>query len=46
MMDQVSTVVRPRRREYNMEFKASVLEKCRQAGALIAGVAVAQGINH
>ncbi len=45
MMDRVSTVVRPRRREYSMEFKALVLEQCRQSGASIAGVALAQGIN-
>ena len=45
MMDRVSTVIRPRRREYSMEFKASVLEQCRQSGASIAGVALAQGIN-
>lgn len=45
MMDRVSTVVRPRRREYSMDFKASVLEQCRQTGASIAGVALAQGIN-
>lgn len=45
MMDRVSTVVRPRRREYSLEFKASVLEQCRQSGASIAGVALAQGIN-
>jgi transposase-like protein len=45
MMDRVSTVVRPRRREYSVEFKASVLEQCRQSGASIAGVALAQGIN-
>ena len=45
MMNRVSTVVRPRRREYSMEFKASVLGQCRQSGASIAGVALAQGIN-
>ena len=45
MMDRVSTVVRPRRREYSMNFKAAVLEQCRQTGASIAGVALAQGIN-
>lgn len=44
-MERVSTVMRPRRREYSAEFKASVLEQCRQAGASIAGVALAQGIN-
>ena len=45
MMDRVSTVARPRRREYSMEFKALVLEQCRHTGASIAGVALAQGIN-
>ena len=44
-MNQLSTVERPRRREYSAEFKASVLEQCRQTGASIAGVALAQGIN-
>jgi transposase len=45
MMDRVSTVVRPRRREYSVEFKTSVLEQCRQSGVSIAGVALAQRIN-
>ena len=44
-MDQVSTVQRPKRREYSMEFKASVLEQCRQPGASLAGVALGLGIN-
>jgi transposase len=44
-MDQVSTVERPKRREYSVEFKASVLEQCRQPGASLAGVALSHGIN-
>lgn len=40
-MERVSIVVRPRRRDYSVEFKASVLEQCRQAGASIAAVALA-----
>lgn len=44
-MDQVSTVQRPRRREYSVEFKASVLEQCRQPGASLSGVALGHGIN-
>ncbi len=44
-MDQVSTVQRPRRREYSVEFKASVLEQCRQPGASLAGIALCHGIN-
>ena len=44
-MDQVSTVQRPRRREYSQEFKASVLEQCRQPGASLAGIALSHGIN-
>ena len=45
MMNQISTVVRPRRREYSAEFKTSVLEQCRQPGASLAGVALGHGIN-
>ncbi|SFC66198.1 Transposase [Polaromonas sp. OV174] len=45
MMDQVSTVTRPRRREYSAEFKASVLDQCRQPGASVAGIALGYGIN-
>lgn len=44
-MNQVSTVERPRRREYSVEFKASVLEQCRQPGASLAGIALSHGIN-
>jgi transposase len=44
-MDQVSTVERPKRREYSVEFKASVLEQCRKPGASLAGVALSHGIN-
>jgi len=44
-MDQVSTVQRPKRREYSPEFKASVLEQCGQPGASLAGVALGHGIN-
>ena len=44
-MDQVSTAKRPRRREYSVEFKASVLKQCRQPGASLAGVALGHGIN-
>ena len=44
-MNQVSTVERPRRREYSVEFKASVLEQCRQPGASLAGIALGHGIN-
>lgn len=44
-MDKVSTVERPKRREYSVEFKASVLEQCRHPGASLAGVALSLGIN-
>jgi len=44
-MNQISTVERPRRREYSAEFKASVLEQSRRPGASLAGVALAHGIN-
>lgn len=44
-MNQLLRVERPRRREYNAEFKASVLELCRQPGASLAGVALRHGIN-
>ncbi|WP_342616765.1 transposase [Rhodoferax sp. GW822-FHT02A01] len=44
-MDQVSTVQRLKRREYSVEFKASVLEQCRQPGASLAGIALGHGIN-
>ena len=44
-MNQVPTVARPRRREYSVEFKASVLEQCRQPGASLAGIALGRGIN-
>ncbi|MBP0625418.1 IS66-like element accessory protein TnpA [Cupriavidus consociatus] len=44
-MDKVSTVERPRRREYSAEFKAMVLEQVRQAGASVAGVALSHGLN-
>ncbi|NJA89373.1 transposase [Rhodocyclus tenuis] len=44
-MNQVSTVQRPRRREYSVEFKASVLEQCRQPGGSLAGIALGHGIN-
>ncbi len=44
-MKQLSTVERPRRREYSLEFKASVLEQCRRSGASLAGVALGHGIN-
>jgi transposase-like protein len=44
-MDQVSTVERPRRREYSAEFKAAVLEQCNQSGASRAAVAMGHGIN-
>ena len=44
-MKQLSTVERPRRREYSVEFKASVLEQCRRSGASLAGVALGHGIN-
>jgi transposase len=44
-MNKVSTVERPRRREYSAEFKASVLEQCGQPGASLAGVALSHGIN-
>lgn len=44
-MDKVSTAERSRRREYSVEFKASVLEQCRQPGASLAGVALSHGIN-
>lgn len=44
-MNQLLTVERPRRREYSAQFKASVLEQCRQPGASLAGVALRHGIN-
>jgi transposase-like protein len=44
-MDQLSTVQRPRWREYSVEFKASVLEQCCQLGASLAGIALGHGIN-
>ena len=44
-MNQMSTVERPRRREYSAEFKTSVLEQSRRPGASLAGVALAHGIN-
>ena len=44
-MNQLSTVERPRRREYSAQFKTSVLEQCRQPGASIAGVAQGHCIN-
>ena len=44
-MNQLSTVERPRRREYSAEFKTSVLEQSRRPGASLAGVALAHGIN-
>lgn len=44
-MNQLSTIERPRRREYSAEFKTSVLEQSRRPGASLAGVALAHGIN-
>lgn len=44
-MNQMSTVERPRRREYSAEFKTSVLGQSRRPGASLAGVALAHGIN-
>jgi transposase len=44
-MNQLLTLERPRRREYSAQFKASVLEQCRQPGASLAGVALRHGIN-
>jgi transposase-like protein len=44
-MDRMSIEARPRRREYNAQFKASVLEQCRQAGNSVAGVALGHGLN-
>ena len=44
-MNQLLIVERPRRREYSAEFKASVLEQCRQPGASLAGVALRHGMN-
>lgn len=44
-MNQLTTVARPRRREYSGQFKTSVLEQCSQSGASIAGVALGHGIN-
>ncbi len=44
-MNQLSTVERPRRREYSAEFKISVLEQSRRPGASLAGIALAHGIN-
>ena len=44
-MNQLSTVERPRRREYSAQFKTSVLEQCRQPGTSLAGIALGHGIN-
>jgi transposase-like protein len=44
-MDKLSTVERPRRREYSVEFKTSVLEQSHRPGASLAGIALAHGIN-
>ncbi len=44
-MDRVSSLERPRRREYSGQFKTAVLEQCRQPGASVAGVALGHGIN-
>ncbi len=44
-MDRVSSVERPRRREYSGQFKEAVLAQCRQPGASVAGVALGHGIN-
>ncbi|MDX6007422.1 IS66-like element accessory protein TnpA [Cupriavidus necator] len=44
-MDQVSTVERPRRREYSADFKAMFLEQVRTPGASVAGVALSHGLN-
>ncbi|NQW81658.1 MAG: transposase [Polaromonas sp.] len=44
-MNQLLTVEHPRKREYSAQFKASVLEQCRQLGASLAGVALRHGIN-
>lgn len=41
-MNQVSTAVRPRRREYSPEFKASVLQECHQPGASFRPIARAR----
>jgi len=41
----LSTVERPRRREYSAEFKAMVPEQVRPAGASVAGVALSHGLN-
>jgi len=45
-MDRVlTTIERPRRREYSAEFKAMVLEQARQSGASVAGVALSCGFR-
>lgn len=44
-MDRVSTDVRPRRREYSGQFKASVRKQTRQPGASVSGVALTHDIN-
>ena len=44
-VDTDSTQERPRRRFYSAELKTRVLEKCRQAGASVAGVALSHNIN-
>ena len=36
---------RPKRRFYNPELKAQVMQECQQSGASVAGVALAHGIN-
>ncbi len=44
-MERVSMNGRPRRREYNGEFKAAVLQETRQSGASVAGVALMHSLN-
>ena len=36
---------RPTRRFYSPEFKAQVMQECRQSGASVAGVAMSHGVN-
>jgi transposase len=36
---------RPKRRFYNPELKAQVMQECQQSGASVAGVALSHGIN-
>ena len=44
-MASQAPVNRPARRYYSAEFKAQVMQECRQSGSSVAGVALSHGIN-